>query len=106
MPPSHIGDCLKIIYAQKSQLLAEALLPPLEILALLKRLDPFRRLDRALTILDSVPQNACKHKALWIKLCHSLHHLDISAVIAGSAPHERQALIEAARLQLIKDLIP
>ena len=98
-PPSNIADSIKIIHDQKATLLQEALPEETDILASLKRLDPFRRLPRALAIINSMPPSP--HKITWLKLCETMNTLDVSAVIQGSEPRERQHLIEQARLKAI-----
>jgi hypothetical protein len=102
-PPSNIADSMKIIHDQKTVLLLDVLPPEVDVLAALKRLDPFRRLSRALTIINSMPNSA--NKPTWLKLCDTMNTLDISAVIQGSKPHERQNLIEQARLKAIHTVL-
>ena len=102
-PPSNIADSMKIIHGQKTVLLLDVLPPEVDVLAVLKRLDPFRRLSRALTIINSMPNSA--NKTTWLKLCDAMNTLDVSAVIRGSEPHERQNLIEQARLKAIHTVL-
>lgn len=100
-PPTNTADCMKVITSQKQAMLSPS--DAKSILATAKRLDPFRRLERALMIIESMPEN--HHKALWLSICKTLSKIDITKVIDGSEPAERQALIEEARLQTIETVL-
>lgn len=102
-PPSSIASCMKIIHSQRSSLLFDKTPEASALLTSLKRLDPFRRLDRAKTIIASMPDHP--NKKLLLKLCTSLHNMDVSEVIAGSSPQNRQQLIEDARVNLIRSIL-
>ncbi|MEC7030753.1 MAG: hypothetical protein VXW87_03730 [Pseudomonadota bacterium] len=102
-PPANIADGIKIIAAQKETLLLDTLPAEEVVLATLKRLDPFRRLERALTIIQSMPDTPQKNT--WHKLCIELNQLNITPLIQDVAPHERQGVIENARLKTIKDIV-
>lgn len=98
-PPSSIASCMKIIHSQRSSLLFENKPSAESLLTSLKRLDPFRRLERARTIINSMPDS---NKDLLLELCQDLSNMDIAKVIAESHPKDRQQLIEDARLRLIQ----
>lgn len=101
--PSHMANCIKIIHSQRHALLFREAPEAHDLLTVLKRLDPFRRLDRAKTIIASMPDHP--NKALLLKLCTALHNMDIAAVIKDSQPQDRQHLIEKARASLIQSIL-
>jgi tRNA nucleotidyltransferase (CCA-adding enzyme) len=97
-PPNHIKHALTLIITHKETFLNPYEASAEQVMVAIQTLDPYRRAERALNLLSTLPT---KQISLWKDLCKQLTDLNYHSIIAKSKPNEIAEHIKAVRIEVI-----
>lgn len=102
-PPSDIANGIKLIHAERETILKGKNNSAHSILQSLQRLDPFRRKERAILLIKTLPDATLTK--FWNLLIEGISSLDLSSIIQHTEKHLIADKIQTARLTKIMHLL-
>ena len=84
-PPNHFKHALTLIIKHKETFLNPHAASAEQVMVAIQTLDPYRRTERALNLLSTLPT---KQLSLWKELCKQLTDLNYQSIISQCNPNE------------------